>query len=361
MINVIEVKNWRQLRAFMTLPHRLYDGDSPWVPSLHLQTLVQIGKPFDKERRLYLALDGSELVGRIGVKLHHAHDEKTLNFGFFECAEGYPQAAVKLIEEAHKLAPELTMRGPFNFRMEDPYTGLLVDGFSVRPSFWSSYNPPYYVEYLSQAGLTKTMDLITYRLDWNNVKLDALERLAQRAKKRGIEIRTLDPKNRMADVRQVARVMNEALKDNWGFEAFTEEQVRELALLSYLFLDPKWLLLAEKSEHTAGCCIVLPDYNPWIKKTNGRLTPWLVWKLLFCKDELTKVRAWALGVLSVYRSSGTAFSLVDSVIDRCRRGGVLEAEISWILETNKLMNSLLLKAGAERSRVHRILQRDALI
>jgi GNAT superfamily N-acetyltransferase len=360
MLTIVEVRGWRRLRDFLRLPHRIYGDGSPWVPPLDLQLMIQLGNPFDKSRRLLLALDGSRVVGRIGVKIHQAESEAALHFGFFECMEGYPDAAEVLIEKAHQLAPDLTMLGPFNFRMEDPYTGLLVDGFSERPTFWSAYNPPYYVEYLSRAGLNKVMDLFTYRFDWERVETSFIERLAGRARERGIELRSLDPRNRVKDIRKVAKVMNEALKDNWGFEVFTEEQVRELTVLSYLFLEPYWLTLAEKSEQAVGCAIVLPDFNPWLKETNGRLTPWLIWKILFCKKELTSMRAWALGVLSQYRRGGAAFALLWDLIERGRDWGVTEAEVSWILETNLPMNAIMEKAGLQRNRVHRILQREPL-
>lgn len=356
MLEVREVTSLQRLRDFLRLPHLVYSESSPWVPPLTWQTLIQLGGPRDPHRRLLVAYDGERPVARIGVRIFPG----ILHFGFFECLEGYPEAARLLVEQGHALAPHLPLRGPCNFRLEDPYTGLLVDGFEQQPTFWSSYNPPYYVSYLADCGLSKVQDLNTYRCDWDTLRLEPVERRALRAKEREVSVRTLDRKDRVSDIRQVAAVMNEALQGNWGFEPFDEDQIKELTLLSYLFLDPRWLFLAESSSRVVGCCIVLPDYNPWIRKTRGRLTPWLLWKLLFAKEELGNVRAWGLGVLESHRKLFAAPALIGACVDRCRELGVAWAEISWILEDNGPMNAMLGTIGAQKSRVHRVLERDPI-
>lgn len=357
MLKVVEVDSWKRLRQFLSLPRQLYPVGSHWVPPLTLQTLIQLGAPRDKSRKLFLCLDDDRVVARLGVKTHKHVDEEKLHFGFFECAEAYPEAVTLLFEKAQAFRPDLSMLGPYNFRMEDPYTGILVEGFEQSPIFWSSYNPPYYNDYLVAQGFEKVMDLVTYYIDQSIVNETKLTRRAEHAKNKNIDIQPLNLKKRVADIREIAVVMNEALQDNWGFEPFTEEQVKELTLLSYLFLDPEWLLLARHDGNIAGCSICLPDYNPWLKKTGGRLTPWLLWKLLFCKRELSHVRAWALGVLPQFRRMFAAPALIWEIVQTGRRVGVHSADVAWILESNGPMNATARSMGAHPIKTHRVLQR----
>lgn len=356
MIHLVEVNNWKRLSQFLELPQAVYSTDEMWVPPLRLQTLLLMGWVGDRSRRFLLAFEGELPVARIGVKLHRHQDTEALHFGFFECLEGYPEAARLLIEKAHETAPELPMRGPYNFRMEDPYTGLLVEGFE-EPSFWSAYNPAYYLDYLEAAGLTKIMDLWTYRGDWESARLRPIERRAGLAAKSGITIRTLDPKHRFRDIQEVVRTMNASLQENWGFEDFGQAQVWELYLLSFLFLDPAWLFLAEHQGKTVGACIVLGDYNPWMKESRGRFTPSLLWKLLRGKGELGQVRAWGLGVLPEFRAHKTAPALIWAAIEQGRKRSTQSMEVSWVLESNAAMNAMLRACGAYHFKTHRVLER----
>ena len=360
MLRVVEVNSWRRLREFLALPAQIYPPSSPWVPPLTLQTLVQLGAPGDKDRKLFLCLDDERVVARLGVKRHGEGEHRKLHFGFFECCEAYPEAARLLIEEAHRFSPELALIGPYNFRMEDPYTGVLVEGFEDAPVFWAAYNPPYYHEYLQNTGLAKVQDLITYEVSLDTLNQVALKRRAGHAKARGIKVTSLNLKKRVSDLREVAVVMNEALKDNWGFEPFTEEQVKELAMLSYLFLDPNWLLLARKEGQIAGCSICLPDYNPWLKESGGRLTPKLLWRLLFRKKDLNRVRAWALGVLPPYRRLFAAPALIWECAEKGRRENVTSGEVAWILESNGPKNAMARSMGGRPTRVHRVLEKPPI-
>ena len=349
MLRVVNVNSWKRMQSFLSLPAQVYSRDPLWVPHLGLQTLLLLGSPFDRRKKLLLALDGDRPVARLAVKIHDHPENRALHFGFYECFEGYSEATRLLVEEAHQLAPELPMLGPYHFTMEDPYTGLLVEGFD---------HPPYYADYLERAGLHKVMDLWTYFWDWNHARLKPIERRAQKAAENGISVRSLDTRNRLKEIRGVAHAMNYALRDNWGFEDFSSSQVWELYFLSFLFLDPQWLLLAQHEEATVGACIILPDYNPWIQETGGRLTPGLLKKLFFQRGQLPRMRAWGLGVLPDYRSLLTAPALMQHAVEQGKARGVQTADVSWILESNTPMNSMLRAVGARRHKVHRVVQRE---
>jgi hypothetical protein len=144
------------LRRFIDLPWRLFDRrrDPQWVPPLRLtvrDALDQRRNPFyaDADRELFLARQGDRIVGRIAAIENRAHNrfhEDRVGFwGFFECVDDQ-DAADALFDAAETwLAARglQVMRGPMN-----PSTnyecGLLTEGFEYRPTFMTTWNPPYY-------------------------------------------------------------------------------------------------------------------------------------------------------------------------------------------------------------------------
>src|ERR1700678_4132645 len=165
-LEIVEVVTGRQLKEFLTLPHSIYtDPTSPYVMPLEMHMKMMMGKLGAPQKHFFLAKMGGKAVARLGVKTHTNEGHTRLHFGFFECHPDYPQATKAMIDKAHAMYPALEMMGPFQFRQEDPYVGVLVEGFQLDPYFMMPYNPPSYDSMMKAAGLSGTMDLFTYQLN----------------------------------------------------------------------------------------------------------------------------------------------------------------------------------------------------
>ena len=70
--------------------------------------------------------------------------------------------------------------GPMNPSINEE-CGLLVEGFDSPPVIMMTYNPAYYAELLTQAGLRRCKDLVAYLVVLDDSRLARLERLAARA------------------------------------------------------------------------------------------------------------------------------------------------------------------------------------
>ena len=44
-------------------------------------------------------------------------------------------------------------------------SGVLIEGFELRPMIVQPWNPPYYQQRMEQAGMTKAMDLLMWNLE----------------------------------------------------------------------------------------------------------------------------------------------------------------------------------------------------
>ena len=358
-MDIIEVKSSKEFKQFLEFPLAIYQDKYPnYVAPLNLHLKMMIGNIKAPKKHLFYAKKGNEIVARCAFKVHKHNGKELLHFGFFECQEGHLDAAQSLIKKGHNLYPHLTMRGPFHFRMEDPYIGILVEGFEQESYFLMSYNPPYYGQYLEKCGLTKTMDLYTYELSTERPVDQLIVDNAEKARQNGYKIRFPNKKKLREEATSIARIFNDALSDNWGFEEFIKEQVDEMVLMFKYFLDLRVIAIVHKDGKDIGCLIMIPNFNSMIKPAKGKLSPSLIWRYLN-RQKYTegKLRGYALGVTKDHHGQGIGSLLVDEMYKIGAQIGYNYAEISWVLANNGPMNELSRAMNGKQSKVYRIFDR----
>jgi GNAT superfamily N-acetyltransferase len=360
-MELVEVKSRADLKCFINLPKQVYDlKSSRYVMPLSVHMNMMMGKLGTPKKHFFLALKSGKPVARIGAKVHRHGSKTNLNFGFFECIEGHADAAAALVDKIHSLYPQYPMMGPFHFRMEDPYVGTLIQGYEFDPYFLMSYNPPYYAEYLEKAGLSKVMDLFTYTVADPKSLSEIVKISAKRARGVGVTVRTMNPKNLRVEARNIARIFNDALSRNWGFEEFLDDQVNEMIALLKFFVDPRIVSFAQKDGKDVGCLLMLPNYNPIIRDCYGSISPKLIWRYLNRKKLIDTTRGYALGVLKEHHGLGIGSVLVDHMFQAAPEAGYKTAEISWILANNGPMNELSKAMGGMHNKVYRVFDKPAL-
>ena len=104
-----------------------------------------------------------------------------------------------------------------------------------------------------------------------------------------------------------------------------------------------------------GLC--LPDYNPLIKKINGRLFPFGFLILLFGRNKIKKVRVMSTNVVPEYQRWGLGLVVLDRMLPACMAKGINNAEFSWVLESNHLSRGSLERAGTKRTKTYRLYDR----
>src|SRR5215218_5743039 len=207
-IDVVTVTSRTDLRRFVDLPWRLFDTTRfpQWVPPLRAtvyDALDRAKNPFyaEADRELFLALRDGAIVGRIAAIENRAHNrfhgDRVGFWGFFESVDDQDVADALFGAAAGWLSARglEVLRGPMN-----PSTnyecGLLIDGYEHRPSFMTTWNPPYYAELCDRAGLGKIKDLVGYHIpmgDQSWTLPETFERLADRAlRKSQVAFRDLD-------------------------------------------------------------------------------------------------------------------------------------------------------------------------
>ena len=370
-MQIRKVSSKKELAAFIDFPHDLYNGDSNYVPELHIaqRDLLSPGKhPFHEHSQvqLFLAYDDNVIKGRVAAIMNTNHNKfkntKDGFFGFFDAVNDV-EVAKLLLNEAQQWLKEKgadKMVGPVNPSTNEP-CGLLVDGYDKPPVAMMTYNKPYYSDLLAAAGFAKQTDLLAYDLPTSTVDkrtIQLKDALLRRLNNNGITIRNVNMKDFKTDVEKILEVYNTAWAENTGFVPMTETEFKYLAKDLKMILDKDFCLLAEHNGKVIGFALAVPDINQiLIKIKRGRLLPTGIFKLLLGKSKINYVRVLALGVVEGYRKMGIEACFYAEIIGQAAAKKIKGGEASWILENNELMNNGLKKLNATVYKRYRILEK----
>jgi GNAT superfamily N-acetyltransferase len=285
-------------------------------------------------------------------------------FGFFDCEQSQDTAAA-LVEAVTGWLRERgrdRLLGPMDFTTNDE-CGLLVEGFDVDPMILEPWHPPYYQELLEGLGMTKSMDLLMWKLAMGQLKQgnqfhDLIHQAAEASRsEHGVTVRNMRKRDLEAEIQRFMEVYNEAWGRNWGFVPITEEEVAFQARNLKPILMEEWGMIAERNGEVVGAALTLPDINQALVHMKGRLLPFGWWHFLRRRRYMDRVRVFALGVKPSYQHLGVAAALFVRHIEVAPRVGMMWGDQGWILEVNKPMNRAMEGMGGEIVKRYRLYER----
>jgi hypothetical protein len=372
MKKIVAVNNSAELKAFIDFPHELYKNDPNYVPELFIaqRDLLSPKKhPFFKHSslQLFLVYEDGKILGRIAAILNNNHNEfnkaKDGFFGFFDCVNDQIAADLLFEEVRNWLLPKgiNNIVGPANFSTNET-CGLLVDGFDSAPYAMMTYNSPYYIQLIENAGFKKQTDLLAYEFKehtYNERALKMKDILQERLSRKGITIRPINLKDFKSETEKLRLVYNKAWDRNLGFVPMTKEEFEYMANDLKLIVDPAFCLVAEHEGKAIGFGLAVPNVNRILQKIKrGRLLPTGIFKLLLGKSKIDSVRIIALGVVDEYRKMGIEACFYGGMMQRFSERKMVHAEASWILEDNFLMRQGLGNMGTQVYKRYRIYEKN---
>jgi GNAT superfamily N-acetyltransferase len=371
-VEIRSVAGGRDLGRFIDLPFRLHANRPLWVPPLKLERRLFLNRRMNAffshgEAEYFLALRDGRVVGRVSAQINHAfNDYQKKNWGWFgflefeddqEVLDALLDAAAGWLRARGK---ELIV-GPASFAMNDE-SGVLIEGYELRPMIVQPWNPPYYKERIEQAGMTKAMDLLMWNLEVSDREkvLPVIFELAEKVQSdHGIRVRPMRRMQLRKDMDAFAEVYNSAWSKNWDFVPFSKKDLDAYAQELHLVFDKHWFMIAEREDtgEVVGMAITVPDVNQVLAKMNGKLLPLGWWKFLRKGKSIDRVRVGFLGVKPEYQHTGVAAKLYvehfNAAAVRPQDGG----EMGWILETNTAMNRGMEAMGGRIVKRYRVYER----
>jgi len=373
MIKIIPVKTQKDLNRFIKYPFLLYKNDPNWVPPLISEQKNFFSPDHNpyfehSEVQLFLALDDKKVVGRISAHTNtqhnRFHDDKIGFFGFFESIDDQivAEKLIKTASDWNLSRGKDILRGPVNFSTNDE-CGLLIDGFDSPPFVMMPHNHQYYLALLEKTGLKKSMDLYAYLIPKKPTP-ERLARITEKLQKRGrFTIREIRRKRKFKreDLETVFTVYSKAWERNWGFVPMTKKEFDHLIDSIFDFLRPEFVYLAFVNDEPAGFYAAIPDYNQLLIKMRGRLFPFGFIHFLLGKNKITRLRIVTMGVIKEYQNRGidTVFYTKNFIVaNQHKKLKIKDAELSWILENNLMMNRIAQNLNGRIHKTYRILDKE---
>ena len=370
VVKPVDFSQKRHVKEFIDFHYSIYKDDPNWVAPLIIDYLEKFNpkkNPYLKhsQAQLFLAYSNNNIVGRISAhenKNHvEYHKEPVGFFGFFECIDDQTVANA-LFEEAGNWLKGLglkTMRGPASFSFNGDPAGLLIECFDKPPLVNMAYNPQYYAGLLESAGFVKAQDLYAYYFPVVKTMPERIRKIADRAlSDPKLVIRTPNMKNLRREIEKLKFIYNETLSTNWGAVPMTDEEVDHFSSTLKLVLDPDVTLIAEYDGNPVGISMVFVDMNHAMQSAKGRLFPFGLIKILLNKRKVDWVRVPVLGVLEQYRIKGIDAVFYVKCTEAAYKKGYRHSELSWVLESNTMMNKILHHLGMHIYRTYRMYDRS---
>ncbi|AKS42088.1 N-acetyltransferase [Wenzhouxiangella marina] len=367
-LRVEAVSDRRAMRRFLSAARGIQGQDPNWVEPLRMERRHQWSArhPFFEhaEAQAFLALRGDDAVGTISAQIDRlAPSVDGRRLGWFGQLEGIDDGEVfaGLLRAASDWLSERGcgwLRGPFDLGINQG-CGLLVEGRETPPMLMMNHAPAYYAERLEACGLVKAMDLLAYLLPPDFEPPAAMQRLTRRLDGR-LRLRPLDFSRYDEELELLRDIFNDAWSDNWGFVPLTGAEFRAMGKDLRQIIRPAYTCVAEVDGEAAGFIVALPNINELIADLNGRLLPFgwarLLWRL---KRRLaTTARVPLMGVRKAHQrgpmGAAVSFSMIEQVRQALEADGVGQVELSWILESNRGMNSMIEAMGGDLYKRYRL-------
>ena len=375
-IKIIPVTNDLERKKFVRMTIDLYQGDKNFVQPLDFELLARLDpqkSPLlrDAPHQLWLAEKDGRIVGRIGALVNPAHNEryksKTGHFGYFEAIDDTDliKALFEVAEGWLRQQGMDMVAGPYNFSVNEE-CGLLVDGFDRPPMIMMPHGKTYYAAALAGLGFEKATDM--YAL-WYKARYDFMPERRKKfvnklIDKPNIEVTQFDFKRFTEEIETAVDIFNDAWANNWGFIPLTPEQARHMASELRPIITGHNTVMCRINGEAAAFGIVLPNINEIIHGFDGKLLPfnWVsfLWKLKVSKPKTARMPLMGIRQKFQGKPLGAAFAykIIEMVNDGNVRNGLEAAELSWILESNQAMLTMLEDIGGRVDKTYRIYEKS---
>ncbi|WP_413508031.1 N-acetyltransferase [Serratia proteamaculans] len=373
MIHIEKVLDKRDLKEFIAFPSSLYRDDPSWIIPLFLEREEHLSKknPGTEhiEWQAWVAKKEGKVVGRITAQIDSLHRERygedTGHFGMIDAIDD-PAVFSALFAAAEgwlKSKGALKITGPFSLNINQE-SGLLVEGFDTPPSAMMTHAKPYYAANMELQGYTQGIDLLAYWMKRTDLSFSPslTKMMAQVGNK--VTLRRLNRKRFNEEMQVLREIFNSGWQDNWGFVPFTEHEFATMGDQLKFLVPDDMIYIAEVDSVPCAFIVGLPNINEAIADLNGRLLPFgwakLLWRLKVSGVRTARVPL--MGVRQEYQFSRIgpiiALLLIEALRDPFAKRNIDALEMSWILESNSGMRTILERIGAVPYKRYRLYEKQ---
>ncbi len=353
VIQIKEVTNKQELKAFVKFPMELYKDCKYFVPPLISQEMLTLNKEKNPsfevcDTKLWLAFNEGKIVGRIAGIIHKPFVEKWGNryarFGWFDFIDS-EEVATTLLQTVEIWAGENGMEaihGPLGFTDFDP-EGILIEGFSELSTIVERYNYPYYAGYLEKSGYYKDADWVEYEVEVPAKLPEKFLKVSDFVqRKQNLKIAKLNSlRDVMPYVDEIFAIINNIYGLMYGFTPVDERQT-EFYLKQYLKLvNPDFVsIILDKNNKVVAFGVTMPSYSKAMQKAKGKLFPFGFYHLQRASKKNDTIDMYFVGIHPDFQNKGVLAVLFNDIAEKLIAKGYKKAETNVEFESNEKMQNL---------------------
>jgi len=352
-VEIKEVKNKRDLKAFVRFPFNLYKDSEYWIPPLihnEMEVLNSEKNPdFEYcEAKYWLAYKDDQLVGRIAGITNKKYVEKWKNkyasFSRFDFIDD-EEVSKALFDRVGAWAKSKGMEGihgPLGFTTFD-HQAILIEGFDEMPTSASVYNYEYYPVHLDRLGCKKEVDYIEFKINVPKEIPEKAVRIANIVLKRE-KLKLIKSKSKrklFSYAKQLFHVINEAYKPLFYFIELNDKQMNRFIKKYTSLVKAKYILLVvDEKKKVIAFQITMPSLSTAFQKAKGRLFPFGFIHFLKAAKNPTVLDLYLIGILPEYQSKGVNAIFMADLTQTAIDNNIHYGESNSELEENVKVQSI---------------------
>ena len=331
MIQIHEVKDSSDLKAFVKFPFKLYKNSKYWVPPIISEEINVFNpniNPTLKNAKvlLFLAKKNDEIVGRIAAIINWIEVKeqkvKKIRFGWFDVIDdvNVTKLLVDKINEigiANKLE---YMEGPMGFSNLDK-VGVLTHGFDEIGTMITWYNHPYYSSHFKQLNFKVEKQYLEKKFSFKNVDSDYYLKMSNIVKRRyGFSDTSFTKTDEvLSNANEMFDLFNKSYSRLSSFVEINDIQKEYLKKKFLKFINPKFISFTlNKEKEIIGFAIIMPSYSKALQKMKGKLFPFGFFHLMKAKKYSKNLTLYLIGVHPEYQNKGVTAILFSSLLQNLK-------------------------------------------
>ena len=369
MSNVVikEVLTKKELKKWVEFPNKLYKNDKNFVPFLAVDELANFNKKQNPayefcESKLFLAYKDNKIVGRIAGIINHAYNKKwnknAIRFNRFDFIDDFEVSSALLNEVIiwGKERNHEEIMGPIGF-IDMDHEGMLVEGFDEFNMSITYYNHPYYIDHMEKLGLKKDIDWVEYQVKIPSEVDPRIEKISERIMARkGLKLVTYtDRKELFKDAYEAFKLIDVCFSVLYGTVPLTDAVIQKTIDDNVPMINLKYIVSVKDAEgKIIGFSVLVPSIAKALKKSNGKLLPFGIFRLLKAmKGKNDVLEMFFVAVAPEYQNMGIPAMMMNELIKVCIKNGVKYCETGPELETNNDVQGLWKKFEARQHKRRR--------
>ena len=365
-LQILPVINKRTLRRFIMLPKELHKNHKNWVPPIYRDEWNYFNpkKNYAFDYCDYVSaicLKEGHPVGRIMGIINHRHNksqnEKKARFSFFECINNHSvaHALLQYVETWAKSKGMEKIVGPYGMYYHDP-EGFIIEGFEHEPAVATNYNFQYQVEFVEKEGYTPEVDFVVYKINIPSEIPSFYQEIFERTiKRKNFQLLEFSKKAPLKNyIRPVFNLMNDCYRDIYGYSMLDDKEMDSLGKQYLSFLDPRFIKIVTRQDELAGFIIAMPNISEGIRKANGYLLPFGIFKILNAAGKSKQLDLLIGGVKKEYQGIGLDVLLGLKMIETGQKYGFSFMDSHLELESNYKIRAEMEKVGGVVYKKYRV-------